>query len=67
MTSLSRAEEARVLEVINNVLKQVFGEKTTRLMYQYLEQRHCWSQREFSEKIDIFAKGLEEFLSTVHT
>lgn len=64
MVTLSRKEENRVFEVIDRVLKQVFGEEAARLMYQYLEHRYSWSHREFSEKIDAFAKGMEEFLSS---
>jgi hypothetical protein len=64
MTTLSKKEEARVFEVIDSVLKQVFGEEATRLMYQYLERHYSWSQRDFSEKIDAFAKGMEEFLNS---
>jgi hypothetical protein len=64
MATLSRKEENRVFEVIDRVLTQVFGKDATRLMYQYLERRYLWSQRDFSGKIDAFAKGMEEFLSS---
>ena len=64
MPALSRKEEQRVFEVIDHVLKQVFGKEATRLMYQYLERHYSWSQRNFSEKIDAFAKGMEVFLSS---
>jgi hypothetical protein len=64
MATLSKKEEDRVFEVIDRVLKQVFGKDATLLMYQYLERRYSWSQRDFTEKIDAFAKGMEEFLSS---
>jgi hypothetical protein len=64
MAALSRKEENRVFEVIDHVLKQVFGKEATCLMYQYLERRYSWSQMDFSEKIDAFAKGMEDFLSS---
>lgn len=64
MTALSQKEELRVFEVIDRVLKQVFGEEATRLMYQYLERHYSWSQMGFTEKIDAFAKGMEVFLSS---
>ena len=64
MATLSRKEENRVFEVIDRVLMQVFGKEATLLMYQYLERRYSWSQMDFSEKIDTFAKGMEEFLSS---
>jgi hypothetical protein len=59
-----RKKEDKIFKIIDRVLKQVFGEKATLLMYQYLECRYSLSQSEFSEKIDVFAKGLEEFLSS---
>ncbi len=64
MVTLSKKEENRVFEVIDRVLKQVFGEEATRLMYQYMERRYSWSKRDFSEKLETFAKGMEEFLSS---
>ena len=64
MAALSRKEENRVFEVIDHILTQVFGKEATSLMYQYLERRYSWSQMDFSEKIDAFAKGMEDFLSS---
>ena len=64
MVTLSKEEEKRVFETIDRVLKQVFGEDAAHLMYQYLERRYSWNQKAFLEKIDTFAKGMEEFLSS---
>ena len=64
MVTLSMKKEDRVFEIIDRVLKQVFGEEATLLMYKYLESRYFLSQSEFSEKIEVFAKGIEEFLSS---
>ena len=64
MVTLSTQEENKVFEAIDRVLKQVFGEDAARLMYQFLERRYSWSQKSFLEKIDVFAKGMEEFLSS---
>jgi len=64
VATLSKKEEQRVFEVIDQVLKQVFGKDATQLMYQYLERHYSWSQRAFSEKIDAFAKGMKEFLNS---
>jgi len=43
---------------------QIFGEEATRLIYRYLENRYAVKRDEIAEKIDLFAKGLEEFLRT---
>ncbi len=56
-------KEDRVFGIIDNVLKQAFGEPATRLIYQYLEHRYSLGQCEISEKIDVFANCLEDCLS----
>jgi hypothetical protein len=63
MGSPSRAED-KIFKIIDSVLKQVFGENATLFIYRYLEQRYSLHQSEFSEKIDVFAKGLEDCLSS---
>ncbi|MEM4703516.1 MAG: hypothetical protein QXJ02_00380 [Candidatus Bathyarchaeia archaeon] len=62
-TSTIKNEE-KVAKVIEHVLTQVFGKEATCLIYNYLEQRYSLKPNEVAERIDIFAKGLEEFLST---
>ena len=62
-TQLSPKED-KVFEIIDRVLKQVFGETSTRIIYEYLERRHSLTPSDFSEKMDVFAKGLEEFLNS---
>jgi hypothetical protein len=64
MKSPSTKEEDKVFKIIDRVLKHVFGEKSTFLIYTYLERNYSLRQGEFSEKIDVFAKGLENFLSS---
>ena len=54
----------KVFEIIDHVLKQVFGENGTCLIYGYLEHCHSLKPSDLSEKFDVFAKGLEEFLSS---
>jgi hypothetical protein len=55
-------KEDKISEIIDKVLKQVFGEEATLLIYKYLEVKHSLKRDEIAEKIDVFAKGLEEFL-----
>lgn len=52
----------KIARVIDRVLRQVFGEEATNLIYRHLEHSHGLKQGEISEKIDVFAEGLEEFL-----
>ena len=59
-----RRAEDKIFKIIDNVLKQVFGENATHFIYKYLEQHYSLHPSEFSEKIDTFAKGLEDCLSS---
>jgi len=60
----TRKKEDRIFKVIDKVLKQVFGEEATFFIYKYIEQNYSLHRSQFSEKIDIFAKGLEDCLSS---
>jgi hypothetical protein len=64
LETLYRKREGQIFKIIDKVLKQIFGEEATLFIYKYLEQHYSLHQSEFSEKIDIFAKGLEECLSS---
>lgn len=67
MTTLTRQafkENEKIVKIIDRVLKQIFGNEATRLIYRYLETRYAVKRDEMAEKIDLFAKGLEEFLRT---
>ena len=57
-------KEDKIFKIIDSVLKQVFGENATLFIYKYLEQHYALHQSDFSEKIDVFAKGLEDCLSS---
>jgi hypothetical protein len=63
MGSLTR-ENDKIFTIIDRVLKQVFGETATLYIYNYLEQKHSLRQSDFSKNIDVFAKGLEDCLSS---
>lgn len=56
--------EDKISKIVDRVLKGVFGEEATRLIYRYLESNHSLKRDEIPEKIDVFSKGLEEFLSS---
>jgi hypothetical protein len=53
-----------LFQVVDNVLTQVFGEKTAQVIYRHLESRYALRQSEFSNRIEVFAKGLESILQT---
>lgn len=54
----------KVTEAIDEILKKIFGREATLLIYEYLENRYFIRQNEIVEKINVFAKGLEEFLKS---
>jgi hypothetical protein len=52
----------KVSKAIDKVLRKIFGNEATLLIYKHLENRYSVRQDEIVEKIDVFAEGLEEFL-----
>jgi hypothetical protein len=64
VNTLFEKKEDKISKIIDDVLKQVFGEPATILIYKHLQSRYSLSQSEFSTRIDVFAKGLEDFLGS---
>jgi len=64
LDTLHIEQNDKIFQIIDKVLKQVFGEEATRFIYQYLEQKYSLRRSDFSERIDVFAKGLENCLSS---
>jgi hypothetical protein len=64
LDTLHKEKNDRILQIIDKVLNQVFGEEATQFIYNYLERYYSLSRSEFSERIDVFAKGLEDCLSS---
>ena len=57
-------DENKINKIVDSVLRQIFGEQATSLIYEYLENNYSLKRNEIAEKIDLFAKGLEEFLKS---
>jgi hypothetical protein len=62
LKTIQTRREDKVFGIIDNVMKQVFGEPATRLIYNHLEQRYSLRHCKISEKIDVFADCLQDFL-----
>ena len=62
VTEQSNKKDEKIFKIIDRVLTQVFGEEATRLIYRHLENNYSLKRDEIAEKIDVFAKGLEDFL-----
>ncbi|MEM3553934.1 MAG: hypothetical protein QXH40_01570 [Candidatus Bathyarchaeia archaeon] len=60
----TRRENEKVCKIIDRVMRQVFGDEATRLIYRYLESNYSVRRDEIADKIDLFAKGLEDFLKS---
>jgi len=64
VTRQTASNNDAVLTVIDRVLNQVFGKEATLLIFRYMEQNYSLKRTEVSDKIDLFAKGLEDFLKS---
>ena len=64
MTKQKQKHENKASKAIDNVLRKIFGDEATLIIYKYLENRYSLGQDEIVEKIDVFADGLEKLLSS---
>jgi hypothetical protein len=54
--------DAKIERIIDRVLRQVFGEEATLLIYRHLESNYSLKKEEVADRIETFAAGLEDFL-----
>lgn len=54
--------DAKIERIIDRVLRQVFGEEATLLIYRHLESNYSLKKEEVADRIEAFAAGLEDFL-----
>ena len=54
----------KCLTVIDKVLRKIFGDEATLVIYKYLENSYSLRQDEIPEKMDIFVDAIEELLSS---
>jgi hypothetical protein len=59
-----RKKEDKVSKVVDRVLTQVFGREATGLIYKHLECKYALKRDKIAERIEIFAEGLEDFLTS---
>jgi hypothetical protein len=65
MTALvQQTKNEAVLAVIDRVLNQIFGEQGATMIYRFLEHNYSLKHDEISDNIELFARGLEEFLTS---
>ena len=59
-----KVQQKQILKAIDEALTQIFGKEAAHIIYAYLEENHNVKKDEILDKIEVFTKGLEEFLST---
>ena len=64
LTQQTDAKDDKVSKIIERVLTQIFGKEATHLIYKHLERRYSVRRNEVSEKLELFAEGLEDFLKS---
>jgi hypothetical protein len=62
LTQQTSSKNDAVLAIIDKVLNQVFGKEATILIFRYMEHNYSVKRNEISDKIELFAQGLEDFL-----
>ena len=62
LTKQKHEHYSKVTKAIDKVLRKIFGDEATLLIYKHLENHYSVGQDEIVEKIDVFAEGLESFL-----
>ena len=54
----------KVSKAVDKVLRQIFGDVATLIIYKHLENHYSLKQDDIVEKIEVFTKGLEELLKS---
>ena len=53
----------RLFRIVDKVLKHIFGEPATSFIYKYLEEKYSLKREDIPNEPEIFAEGLEKYLS----
>jgi len=59
----SKSDE-KLFNIVDKVLKQIFGETATLSIYKYLEQKYSLQREDIPSKPEVFAEGLEAYLNS---
>ena len=62
-TSKQKKQTENLFRLVDKVLKQIFGEPATLFIYKYLEEKHSLKREDIPNEPEIFAEGLEKYLS----
>jgi len=64
LTKQKQKNDDKGSKAIDKVLRKIFGDEAALIIYKHLENRYSLRQDEIFKKIDVFAEGLEELLSS---
>lgn len=53
----------RLYKIVDKVLKQIFGEPATLTIYKHLEEKYSLKREDIPNEPELFAEGLEKYLS----
>jgi len=56
--------DEKLFNVVDKVLKQIFGDTATLTIYKYLEENYSLKREDISGKPEVFAEGLEAYLNS---
>ena len=63
-TEQGTRQEEKISRIVKRVLNRIFGKEATNLIYRHLETKYSLEEDKIASRIDVFAKGLEDFLSS---
>jgi hypothetical protein len=58
----TNVKDDKVSKIVERVLTQIFGREATHLIYKHLERKYSVKPSEVGEKLELFTRGLEDFL-----
>jgi len=61
---LKSKSDEKLFNIVDKVLKQIFGEPATLTIYKYLEEKHSLKRENIPSKPEVFAEGLEAYLNS---
>jgi hypothetical protein len=56
--------DKKLFNIVDKVLRQIFGETATLSIYKYLEEKYSLRREDIPSKPDVFAEGLEACLNS---
>jgi len=52
----------RLFNIVDKVLRQIFGEPAVLFIYKYLEEKYSLKREDIPDELEIFTEGLDKYL-----